>query len=1145
MELVELEKTLKAADPAAFLIKPRFLRRVIKYDRHPPGLGLRVPHRKSHVISREKLLEIVARDELGISDGSDLPPTLLLIARPHPSKLAAMPGEQALIKYWRLLFHCRVHEALARKLAQLRSCPAEIQRRIHQLGGAEFDEVRRVLQQEKYSLPPPDDWTVYEEFAAVYLELRFFSSFLLPHFFPAIRDYDRVDVLLSADLDAREIFARTRLAGAPENPVLPSVGLALAAARDTQAAERRPSVRAVAPFSSYQRLLKKAEKTAALGNVVRAAIYKERAARVRPADAVNGDGDTGQGELDALVTRLQSALDLEASDLGEWRKALRPLLEHAAGGIWPVEARLLYDLQRACVEHERGIYAVDLVEWAVTFGRRPVKRPLPRLREAHLVKHLRKAMARLPRVRLADMDRQRLSSLLRSAVHRCEVRLRDRFRPLIAGVLEKAGLTPRSYPEGIALNKLIEELLDRIVERGFLKMGDLRDTVSRNGLKLPDLASVGEFLRGDKLLRIDRELSITLDGVYRRGEIYMRWLQSFSSLAFGTVIGRFLTLFLILPFGGAFVALKAVQEIVHLYHKFVVHGGEHAEETALERHILSPVYLAGVGLFLFGLFHVPVFRRAVGRGLKWTWLAIRGICYDIPAAVIRLSSLARLLQSPPLVFFYRYLFTSLVLAILIWPLLVESGYDLVPSLGASAGLFLACVLVLNSRFGHDLQEATTDWLLRVLDRIRFGVLPGIFHAIMDLFKWILEWVDRLLYSVDEWLRFKSGESRLSLVIKAVLGAIWFFVTYIIRIYINLLIEPTVNPIKHFPVVTVGHKIMLPAYPLVFPLLVGLFSPLGGPVAISCAAVTLFFIPGIFGFIVWELKENWRLYRANRPKALQPLRIGHHGETMVRLLRPGIHSGTLPKLFARIRKAERGMYRTGAWRSVHKQLEALHHVEEGIHRFVVRELVKLLEGSKGWHPLRLGLGEITLASNRVRIELTCPDLSKESLQITFEDRAGWLLAGVEEPGWLPDLNRNQVQVLATALAGFYKMAGVLLVREQIDSCLENVEVAYDVTSNGLVVWRQPDFRAEAVYKLGPQELLEPLARTGALSEQLPTLIPRQLMYSLVPVYWESWVEAWEQDQAGSFPLKDVTDGVRLLPTFVPSKANAFHRFTETT
>ena len=81
---------------------------------------------------------------------------------------------------------------------------------------------------------------------------------------------------------------------------------------------------------------------------------------------------------------------------------------------------------------------------------------------------------------------------------------------------------------------------------------------------------------------------------------------------------------------------------------------------------------------------------------------------------------------------------------------------------------------------------------------------------MDLFKGILWAMERLLYTVDEWLRFRSGQSKLTLVGKAVLGVIWFYVTYIVRFGITVLIEPQINPIKHFPVVTVSHKLLLAA-----------------------------------------------------------------------------------------------------------------------------------------------------------------------------------------------------------------------------------------------------------------------------------------------------------------------------------------------
>ncbi len=84
----------------------------------------------------------------------------------------------------------------------------------------------------------------------------------------------------------------------------------------------------------------------------------------------------------------------------------------------------------------------------------------------------------------------------------------------------------------MARKKLVEELLDQIAERGFLSMGDLRDAISRNNLKLPDLAGWPRLSDGDQLLRADRKLALALDGVYRRGEFYLRWMQRLSSLGF-------------------------------------------------------------------------------------------------------------------------------------------------------------------------------------------------------------------------------------------------------------------------------------------------------------------------------------------------------------------------------------------------------------------------------------------------------------------------------------------------------------------------------------------------------------------------------------------------------------------------------------
>src|SRR5207248_4548228 len=81
------------------------------------------------------------------------------------------------------------------------------------------------------------------------------------------------------------------------------------------------------------------------------------------------------------------------------------------------------------------------------------------------------------------------------------------------------------------------------------------------------LAGPGEFVRGDQLLRADARLADALFGVYHRGEAYLRLIQRFSAAAFGTPPGRFLTLFVALPFGGAFLALEFLQHVLHAAEK--------------------------------------------------------------------------------------------------------------------------------------------------------------------------------------------------------------------------------------------------------------------------------------------------------------------------------------------------------------------------------------------------------------------------------------------------------------------------------------------------------------------------------------------------------------------------------------------------
>ena len=302
----------------------------------------------------------------------------------------------------------------------------------------------------------------------------------------------------------------------------------------------------------------------------------------------------------------------------------------------------------------------------------------------------------------------------------------------------------------------------------------------------------------------------------------------------------------------------------------------------------------------------------------------------------------------------------------------------------------------------------------------FEVIPGLFHLIMSAFGRLIEWVEKLIYAVDEWLRFREGESRVVLASKAVLGLGWGVVAYAARVYLVLLVEPQINPIKHFPVVTVAAKIILPFAVVLTGLFAAPLKPFLGPViGNAVAATTVFFLPGVFGFLVWELRSNWRLYAANRPDSLGPIPVGSHGETVVRFLRPAFHSGTLPKRFARLRRA----LRAGREPAALKHREALHHVEEAMRRLVERELAGLLRESRSLGGWSIEPGSIHLATNRIRIELLAGDRDRPSLWIDLEERSGVLSAGVSQPGWLDGLGIKERRTLADALAGLYKIGGV--------------------------------------------------------------------------------------------------------------------------
>ncbi len=198
--------------------------------------------------------------------------------------------------------------------------------------------------------------------------------------------------------------------------------------------------------------------------------------------------------------------------------------------------------------------------------------------------------------------------------------------------------------------------------------------------------------------------------------------------------------------------------------------------------------------------------------------------------------------------------------------------------------------------------------------------------------------------------------------------------------------------------------------------------LGAAQANTLVWTTIWLVPGVFGFLVWELKENWRLYDANRRPTLRPVPIGHHGETMLRLLRPGFHSGTLPKLYANLRRGVRKAERTGNWKPVNGKLAKLQHVGDAVRHFVEREFVELLKEADFLAGATLTVSDVRPATNRIDVELSWTEELSQPVVLTWQDEAGRLTAWISQEGWLAALSDSDRELFAAALAGLFQRSG---------------------------------------------------------------------------------------------------------------------------
>jgi hypothetical protein len=1135
MDASQIEQSLRSSETGVIVVDERIVARVIK--RHRELIRLGAPHAHNYWIERDALFQIMPPRQL-TAEPERLPEHVVLLPRPKASELRGAEPADVLRWLWRQAFHAYVHLAIETLRKSGKLDEATIRARIDRIGQTEFDEIRRVLDADELIFPPGGDAEVYAEFVAVLLELHHFAPSLLARTFPTLRHPEQALAVVAEDIDVATVMAACKPLGA-EDPK--ARGASKESTTPTYSAlpalDLLPSFfsRRATTNARAKQLITQAAKARLEGNHVRSALLCLAALPAAGEEQELSLRTFVRQDFDVLSVRLDKALAppdaTEPPPPIPWTSSLLPLAVVASERQalrYPVEARLLYDLQRACTENERGASAVDLVKWALSLGKRPVVRNLPTTRALRIARHMRSALDKLRNAELPAADRRLLARLLRHAVKRAEDNVRATLRPVLQETLTTVGLVAESVPEQVASKKLVEELCDKAVSRGFLSIAELRDALSRNQLKLADVSIPRELVLDDALLRADKLLDLRLDGVYRRGEIYLRVLQKVSSVFFGTMLGRFATLYVILPIGGAFVALEGLAHMVG----FVAKRLEVAPPN-----IVNWISVGITSVFIFGLLHSEVLRElalrslsAVGSGL-WAGLSWTGrrLVALTPVRYLMESGLARTIGqtviAPLVVTLVLYFLTPL-----------RHLHGAISVLGATA-VFVAAAVFLNTSVGLVVQEAVIDQLARGWEMLGRKALPGMFRLILATFRAMLEISERMLYRVDEWLRFRDGEHRATIPIKAFLGLIWFCVAYVIRLYITLLIEPEINPLKHFPVVTVAQKMTLSIAGDIMDFLQKILAPLGPVIGGTIAGTTVFLFPSVFGFLVWELKENYRLYRKNRAHKLKPVPIGQHGETIGTLMRPGFHSGTLPKHFAKLRKAARHAelaeslgktYGHSALRGLQQTLEDL---KETIRRAVEREIGSLLAECPNFRVGSISVVGIELGSNRVIVELACDKLTKSPTVVAFEEQSGLLVASIVKAGFIDFLPDQENRILfENALAGFYRVAGVDLVREQIRTVLGE-HVAYDISEEGLVVWPDEHYRTEVIYQLdsgSSDPIVEPVVRGETPKTAQKSIDLRKIMFRDQHITWADWVGAWGQHASQHGGFSRVLFGTSILP-----------------
>lgn len=669
-------------------------------------------------------------------------------------------------------------------------------------------------------------------------------------------------------------------------------------------------------------------------------------------DRVNAEFDRRQrSTAESFADLLAVTWHLSHALTGGLNELIQRLVAQQGAAAGPAQA-ILGHLETVLLEGRTTYYRLSPGAW-LRHGR--LREVLPfegTLKSLGALQDARRLVDELPWT-LADQER--LGAPLESLAERAGKRLEQTLAPRIERLLNQAGLTSDGVQGRLTAGRLTDALSALVRRRGHLKFGDVRDLINRDIVSLPDWRPA-DLHRADRLGRFDRLAYRELPGIYQRGEPYVKGLQILVAPLFGTGVGRGVLRWVLLPALAAWTVL----------HVAALLGGLAYPQGQLTG-LTDGLPVLGLAALLSLLANSAGGRTAARLSWQALVAATRWLLVTAPLVVLHWPPVARLIQTPLVQILLKRLLAAVAIGLV--PLLPVAAvwlFAFPQAIGAAAWVALLATalavgtLVRETPEGRRRLDDLGNGWQRIRQLLRHEGLAALIAPVMSFFSGLVRSLAAFLYRVRTRLSPRLDEPVGTTVGKTLLAVPWAVFEALLRFYTVVLIEPQLNPVKHFPAVTLGHKLMLPLLPsLATGMHNGLAPLLPEFVSLPLITLTIALLPGLFGFLFWELKEDWTLYTANRPAAVPQARIGAHAETFRTLLRRGFHSGTIPKSFDRLQQSLDRQIRDEIPqpKQVRVVFAELMAAKRSIAEFVERELLA---------PLRLACPRAVIVADQPRI-----------------------------------------------------------------------------------------------------------------------------------------------------------------------------------